>query len=47
MMVEINAVERTAEQFNKLFERGGWKLISVYLADGTITQGSKLVAIPV
>lgn len=46
MMVAINACERTVEQFDKLFEQGGWKLSSVYLADGTITQGSKLVAVP-
>ncbi|KAI0826305.1 O-methyltransferase [Irpex lacteus] len=46
MMVAINATERTVDQFDKLFEQGGWKLIRVYLADGTVTQGSKLVAVP-
>lgn len=46
-MVAINAAERTVDQFDKLFEQGGWKLASVYLADGTIFQGSKLIAVPV
>ena len=46
MLVAINASERTVTQFDRLFEQGGWKLVQVHMADGTVIQGSKLIAVP-
>jgi hypothetical protein len=46
MMNVLNATERTVEQFEKLFEKGGWKLARVHLVGGLVSQGSKLIAVP-
>jgi hypothetical protein len=46
MMNLVNATERTVEQSEKLFAKGGWKLVRVHVADGLVFQGSKLIAVP-
>ncbi|KAI0695021.1 O-methyltransferase [Cytidiella melzeri] len=46
MLNILNSSERTVDQFEKLFEKSGWKLAQVHYAGGLVSQGSKLVAVP-
>ncbi|KAI0695020.1 S-adenosyl-L-methionine-dependent methyltransferase [Cytidiella melzeri] len=46
MLNMLNSTERTVNQFEKLFEKSGWKLARVHFAGGVVSQGSKLVAVP-
>ncbi|KAI0341312.1 O-methyltransferase [Trametopsis cervina] len=46
MLNVCNASERTLEQFDELFAKGGWKLSRVHLAGGQVVRGVKLIAVP-
>jgi hypothetical protein len=46
MMNLLNSTERTVEQSEKLFAKGGWKLARVHAVGGLVFQGSKLIAVP-
>ncbi|KAI0771380.1 O-methyltransferase-domain-containing protein [Irpex lacteus] len=47
MMTVLNGSERTAQQYERLFEESGWKLTRIFVDEGLQSTHSKIIGIPI